>query len=1009
MARTLKVEAKLLADTSAYIAGLRRAMRSTDQFGRSAKRAGRSNAFSGVTRSVVGLAGAYIGAEGLITVLRGAVREQQESIKVSRQTAAVLKSTKGAAGLTAKEIENLSRALSEKTAIDDESIQSAQNLLLTFTNIGRDVFPTATRAVLDLSVATGTSLKGASIQVGKALQDPVRGITALRRVGVSFSEDQQMVIKRLVETGKTADAQKMILKELATEFGGSAAAQATPLDRLRTTYNNLLEDLGAIIVPALNDAANAAVKFVDEFKRGVGPGGEFRDALEGIRKVLEPIGRLLADHPALLVGAGTAWITFQATVKAVSLYNAVMTSLGSVSSYIKAGAVRGITFGAALQAGIIVGMVALPIVLGLLVAEGLRLAGAKFKEWYTRNMGPELQRLLGLDLISTNPLAGFKPWFEDLKAMAKRTFDFIKKIFGGNVFSVNPFGTFGKWIDWLKNAAQNAFEFIKGLYSGGSGGPFGTIRAPKISGLSGIISSVKGAMSSAVKAVAGTAGRMASAGATVAARLVAGISSRGRGAISAAGGIASNAAAAIRSKVSAFFSAGASIVSGLARGISGAAGQAIDAARRLADSLPSWVKKVLGISSPSKVFQSLGEQAVEGLAVGLSKTTAVVRAARNLASVAVASASQEFGVSSEIRLAEAERNLSRVERRPAKSKKQKKEKKRDVAEAKGEVRSIQRQIAMGEAKNTIRQAIDSIVDRIKDSRLASIMAPVTASRDARAQATFEKSKTSLEEQIRLAEAERANGAAQARYAAKRAALDARLAAARKAGNLDLVDSIQSEKDALEARYGPQYLENLKDQLAQLNEDETERTSEKAATAFAESFRGGLDTAFANLLTSPNVQAFFAAIRNALAGSGVPAAALGDAMGGTGSAAAMLAGSDLPGRIRAFFSGKKKGAYNASSIAEFIGAGVTKAQVYGARGAAPKGYTIRNRLSGGPLGPLTLVGEGGPELIVGGAKGTVLSGTRTNQYSPNITINAYGASADNPQMLAREIAWQLATR
>jgi hypothetical protein len=1009
MARTLKVEAKILADTSAYIAGLRRAMRSTDQFGRKAKRTGRSNVFSGVTKSVVGLAGAYIGAEGLITVLRGAVREQQESIKVSRQTAAVLKSTKGAAGLTAREIENLSRALSEKTAIDDEAIQSAQNLLLTFTNIGRDVFPTATQAVLDLSVATGTSLKGASIQVGKALQDPIRGITALRRVGVNFSEDQQAVIKRLVETGKSADAQKMILKELAIEFGGSAAAQATPLDRLRMTYNNLLEDLGAIVVPALEDAAKAAMEFVDEFKRGVGPGGEFRDALDGIRKVLEPIGRLLADHPALLVGAAAAWVSFQTTVKAVSLFNAIMASIGSVSAYVKAGAVRGVGFGAALQAGIVVGLFALPVALALLIAEGLRLAGAKFKEWYSRNIGPELQRLLGLDLISSNPLAGFGPWFEDLKAMAKRTWDFIKGVFGGNVFSVNPFGSIGQWFDWLKKTAKDVWKFIKGLYSGGSGGPFGTIKAPKISGLSGIITAIKRTMDNAVKAVSGVAGRMASAGATVAVRLVAGVRSRASGVVSAIGSALSKAVSAARQKVGAMASAGASIAQGLARGVSNAAGQVIAAARRLADSLPKWVRKVLGISSPSRVFMTIGEQIVEGMARGMAKTGPVVAAARNLGKTASSSASQEFGVSSEIRLLEAQRRLSRIQRRPAKTKAEKKEKKRDEARAKAEVSRIERQMAIAAAKKAIKDSIDAIIEKIKESRLAQIMAPINEARDKRAEATYAKSKKALEDQIRAAEEEQRNGAAQARYQSKRAALEARLAAARRSGNLDLVDTIQAELDALDARYGPEYLANLRDQLAQLNEDETERTAEKEAEKFAEAFRAGLDEAFANLLNSPNVQAFFTALKNALAGSGVSPSSLGDVTAGTGTAAGTVAGVNLPDMIRRFLTGKKKGTYKASAIADWIGGNVTKGQVYAARGAAPKGYKIQNRLSGGRLAPLTLVGEGGPELIVGGATGTVLSGTKTNQYSPNITINAYGATADNPQMLAREIAWQLATR
>jgi hypothetical protein len=62
----------------------------------------------------------------------------------------------------------------------------------------------------------GTDMKGAAIQVGKALQDPVHGISALRRVGVNFNESQVETIKKLVETGQAAKAQGLILAELNT-------------------------------------------------------------------------------------------------------------------------------------------------------------------------------------------------------------------------------------------------------------------------------------------------------------------------------------------------------------------------------------------------------------------------------------------------------------------------------------------------------------------------------------------------------------------------------------------------------------------------------------------------------------------------------------------------------------------------------------------------------------------------------------------------------------------------
>jgi phage-related minor tail protein len=123
-------------------------------------------------------------------------------------------------------------------------------MLLTFRNIrneagkGNDIFNRSTRVLLDMSKALGVDSSKAAIQLGKALNDPVKGITALRRVGVTFTEQQQKQIDTLVKSGRTLDAQKMILRELTKEFGGSAVAQATSTEKLKVAFGNLEEDSG---------------------------------------------------------------------------------------------------------------------------------------------------------------------------------------------------------------------------------------------------------------------------------------------------------------------------------------------------------------------------------------------------------------------------------------------------------------------------------------------------------------------------------------------------------------------------------------------------------------------------------------------------------------------------------------------------------------------------------------------------------------------------------------------
>jgi phage-related protein len=223
---------------------------------------------TGFGSKVKGLAKAGViaaGAAGLAALagtLKVGIDEMEQSAKVAAQTAAVIKSTGGAAGVTAKQVENLAGALMRKTGIDDETIQSGENLLLTFRNVqnqagkGNDIFTRATRTMLDMSVALGQDTSTSAIQLGKALNDPIRGVSALQRVGVTFTAAQKDQIKALVDSGHTLEAQKIILGELNKEFGGSAVAAGKTLpgqlNILKESFNNLAGQLVSVLVPALS-------------------------------------------------------------------------------------------------------------------------------------------------------------------------------------------------------------------------------------------------------------------------------------------------------------------------------------------------------------------------------------------------------------------------------------------------------------------------------------------------------------------------------------------------------------------------------------------------------------------------------------------------------------------------------------------------------------------------------------------------------------------------------------
>lgn len=181
----------------------------------------------GVSRLIRGatkLVTAYASWRVLEGVFKSFINNTSQAEKAVAQLEAVVRSTGGAAGLTTRELTKMASELQKVTTYGDEAIMSAQGLLLTFTKIGREAFPEALEAVMNVATAMGGDLKGAALQVGKALNDPVLGMTSLTRSGIQFSKAQKDLVKELVDTGNVAKAQQVILKELEVQFGGSARA-----------------------------------------------------------------------------------------------------------------------------------------------------------------------------------------------------------------------------------------------------------------------------------------------------------------------------------------------------------------------------------------------------------------------------------------------------------------------------------------------------------------------------------------------------------------------------------------------------------------------------------------------------------------------------------------------------------------------------------------------------------------------------------------------------------------
>lgn len=266
---------------------------------------------------------------GLAIVARAGWDEVAEGQKVMAQTTAVLESTGSAANVTADEVSGLATELSNLSGVDDELIQRGENLLLTFKNIrnevgqGNRIFDRATQAALDLSIAGFGSIESTSKQLGKALNDPVKGMTALNRAGVTFSEDQKATVKRLVETNRTLDAQKLILREVESQVGGSAKAYGETLpgqlSRARNSFEEMAASLTVALLPALEllaDIGNTVFGFLAEHQTTT-------QVLAGLLITLA--GAVLALNVAMKVAAvGTAtWTAAQWLLNAALTANPI--------------------------------------------------------------------------------------------------------------------------------------------------------------------------------------------------------------------------------------------------------------------------------------------------------------------------------------------------------------------------------------------------------------------------------------------------------------------------------------------------------------------------------------------------------------------------------------------------------------------------------------------------------------------------------------------------------------
>jgi hypothetical protein len=239
---------KLLADISDFTKGLDQSEKKTASMGDKLKKFGKMAAIG------LAAAGAAAGAFAVKAIAAG------EAAATSNARIDQINTSMGLFGASTDEVTasliNYANEVARSTGIDQNSIKATQAKLLTFKEIAQTAdevngnFQRATKAAIDLGAAGFGSAETNAVALGKALNDPIKGITALTRSGVTFTESEKERIKTLVASNKVSEAQNMILAAIETQVGGTAEATSNASDRMKVGLSQVTETIGLALLPA---------------------------------------------------------------------------------------------------------------------------------------------------------------------------------------------------------------------------------------------------------------------------------------------------------------------------------------------------------------------------------------------------------------------------------------------------------------------------------------------------------------------------------------------------------------------------------------------------------------------------------------------------------------------------------------------------------------------------------------------------------------------------------------
>lgn len=250
------------------------------------------------------VAGAGIAAAAAVVI--ASVREFEKSEAPYRRLQAVLAATGGAAGITARDFKAFAESLEDDSGVAAGAVLEASAALSTFAGVGGEELKRALRLTNDFVAVFGGDLPNAAENFGRALADPVSGLTAFRKV---LTESQRDAIKAIAESEGLVAGQIALLDALEEKIGGAAASQNKGVtgaaNQLKDAWSDLLKVIGG--TPAIQQSAEKSLSGLEGFLRRLAKDVSTLTGQSALEEQLERQRRFVARIEATIAAGGTGF------------------------------------------------------------------------------------------------------------------------------------------------------------------------------------------------------------------------------------------------------------------------------------------------------------------------------------------------------------------------------------------------------------------------------------------------------------------------------------------------------------------------------------------------------------------------------------------------------------------------------------------------------------------------------------------------------------------------------